>query len=1467
MHRQTNAYRRLVKDEDYFFQLKEEIDSAQNPSNVRYDFKVLTTDTESEDEQRAVWQAKAAADGRIMERNARSLCFRPCSPDYKPVSAADIRDTPKQPLTDNPKYKNALNIVPLGPQEQYAVYFDNKDLLSRSRRYCRIGEPGFIQEFKSRAGKLGSQCPSFFNSLFGRLHIVEHLASMEKVEWTDEERALLLRGLASVLECLDPSSKHFRSDLLNVFENNHSRNGDSAVGFIGMVALHDGVRTFWQYGVKKTEPMTRRVQDIIYAVSEFRKVFPEFRQRENVRRMLGTTRYDFPGTSCLLTYEDAYFISQKLCILPKNERRCFILELYLEGRCIGVVCFIGTQHTLQLKPGEYALTEAEYGLEPKTKYERKGPDSKERKKKEALDQVPTKESLVEHQRLHEVAMKLNAKVVETQEAVNKEEKSLHTAYEKKPEVVPTEAELRILAQCYQTEVEEEIYRRIIENADFLAQLHRMSEQSRLAAAEIDRRRKKKDQTLLQPEAETDSALQERTQSYYQAMREFQVRILQERPDYQANLAALQSEITNLSLTPSYSVVDQFWTVVQRSSARILGCNECKGHHGILHRQCDCLRIWLQSREEYQEDREPGELPHWDQRFVACFKCREYNEELQRQELPEDYLLRADEQLCACMETWLDAFEGDFESIDFCPICAHPKADCAHPRPLTPPPSVPGQYGYEIQEASSDRVSVAGQPDLHLTPVRKGAERTMTGLQESQRGSSLLAGPSQLGHYPGRSPFIADHDVAAMADVKSNEPDEFEPPSLEADDPRMVFKSNHYTECVSKAVQQDLAQAAREAPTKTLQTLKKEAAARQVALKSPHNPTTDATPTLNPALNFPHKDFREIMEDDDVDGSHVKAVLTLEDPSEIADLAKARIVQNSDVFETRSVYGYGKLPSFVVPFDGRVSGKLPANGVPKHYQEKVAGSNITRSQSYCLYSSPLAQGPVNMLNNKSVSRRYLQSNRGRPYTPKGTLYRLIRDTAHPKETAELVGSNQTESDDPAVKEAGSNAEASAITDEHSLSTEEISFPTGSEIAAECKDAKYQLDGETTVRTGQKVAVRITSTWIMEPTNIPVDANRSWLTKLTSADAHSSSLNEFVGVVAGQMSILSRYWKERLLENGQRVFLTTVPGRSYSDFSYSTGGGRDNVGTWSLKLGGRAIVSFLCGCCTRLSLKEAEKMAIPPTEDAYQAALQGRKAANRLISDQSVGAPAGAKMLCPSMDPPTTAGTWRLVKDNQGRPKHWEHIVWPGYNFEFIEEGQDRKFRQCVRVTNGKEMNVETLVAIQGTCSFMVTHFDELRNRFLDYCAAQRPKVTPRDWSFTGNRYPRGLLTPSWIENEGLIQRIHGKHWAKHFENMLFSLEADVPLYWLDGAKNGPLAEKYLVTDYDPSIEEAEILARVDTSGRLMRMGEEPEYQTGSAPQTLALVDGGHRMSRKTKDKRHSTSKKTYSTAEFSSSETC
>ena len=111
----------------------------------------------------------------------RALCFRPPSPDFEPTGPEEIRESPQKPLSKSPKYKSDLQIVPLGPSEQFGVYTTKREASSRSWRYCRIGRPGFLTELKDHADMLGSECPSFFNSVVGRFHLIRHVASEQGV--------------------------------------------------------------------------------------------------------------------------------------------------------------------------------------------------------------------------------------------------------------------------------------------------------------------------------------------------------------------------------------------------------------------------------------------------------------------------------------------------------------------------------------------------------------------------------------------------------------------------------------------------------------------------------------------------------------------------------------------------------------------------------------------------------------------------------------------------------------------------------------------------------------------------------------------------------------------------------------------------------------------------------------------------------------------------------------------------------------------------------------------------------------------------------------------------------------------------------------------------------------------------------------------------------------------------------------
>ena len=71
MFRHTDVYRRAIKSEDYFLNLSLEIKALDQPRHVQHDFKVLTSESETEEQKCQIWEKKAEHDGRLLEKHAR----------------------------------------------------------------------------------------------------------------------------------------------------------------------------------------------------------------------------------------------------------------------------------------------------------------------------------------------------------------------------------------------------------------------------------------------------------------------------------------------------------------------------------------------------------------------------------------------------------------------------------------------------------------------------------------------------------------------------------------------------------------------------------------------------------------------------------------------------------------------------------------------------------------------------------------------------------------------------------------------------------------------------------------------------------------------------------------------------------------------------------------------------------------------------------------------------------------------------------------------------------------------------------------------------------------------------------------------------------------------------------------------------------------------------------------------------
>jgi len=74
MYKQTDTYRRQVRDEDYFLNLRKEVAALDQPNRV-FDFRVLTSEGDTANEMASLWEKKAEADGFLLEKHSRYFKF------------------------------------------------------------------------------------------------------------------------------------------------------------------------------------------------------------------------------------------------------------------------------------------------------------------------------------------------------------------------------------------------------------------------------------------------------------------------------------------------------------------------------------------------------------------------------------------------------------------------------------------------------------------------------------------------------------------------------------------------------------------------------------------------------------------------------------------------------------------------------------------------------------------------------------------------------------------------------------------------------------------------------------------------------------------------------------------------------------------------------------------------------------------------------------------------------------------------------------------------------------------------------------------------------------------------------------------------------------------------------------------------------------------------------------------------
>ncbi|CBY30908.1 unnamed protein product [Oikopleura dioica] len=568
-----------------------------------------------------------------------------------------------------------------------------------------------------------------------------------------------------------------------------------------------------------------------------------------------------------------------------------------------------------------------------------------------------------------------------------------------------------------------------------------------------------------------------------------------------------------------------------------------------------------------------------------------------------------------------------------------------------------------------------------------------------------------------------------------------------------------------------------------------------------------------------------------DFGHGTRVSDLERQAE--DLAKK---EKPDPTKSKSVSGFSALPRGCIAFDGRAFG---VNGcaIPQHFQEFSEDGSVKKTcTSYALYNSPLASNSkLGLTKPAKVAERYLVKNRrGKMYTPKGTLLKILKDTCGVQK----------------------------ITPHVSLTNAELTRFTGDRIHDLAKDVEFYDEDTHTVKVGDAACLRIVSLMQLEPTDVPELGDRRWLYTLSFSDAHGSSPSEFYLQITGMQSFFSRFWEEIQGDDGQRSFKLKLPGRDHASFALSVGGQRGEE-RWPMKIAARVALSLLVGCGRTKTLAEGD--ADPEiNEDGYKAYLASKPAMEPLVADYTEGSDSNSRMVDPKFKARTSVGLWRKVKDEEGNTM-WYQSLFDGLGYEFSLP-KDDALGHRVLVTLGNRIRVEKYQCLLGVAYFLCTHFEELKARFEDYTAKEGHGR--RKKAFKSMRFSQGLLNPQWRKYMELLPRFLGANWAEDIENVLFRQHCDLGDMWRPEGKNGPLARKFLNRDGDRKAEESEIIGRVNSLGQFIRMQEEPTFQAvGFAqPAEDVLHDHSHQWALGTRKDRMTGSKKSVSTKEFAANET-
>jgi len=343
--------------------------------------------------------------------------------------------------------------------------------------------------------------------------------------------------------------------------------------------------------------------------------------------------------------------------------------------------------------------------------------------------------------------------------------------------------------------------------------------------------------------------------------------------------------------------------------------------------------------------------------------------------------------------------------------------------------------------------------------------------------------------------------------------------------------------------------------------------------------------------------------------------------EAAALAEHLVQCEHRPVESIAVDGYSLIPGECYPVDSRSLDRL-TGGIPQHYDELDEKGNVKSTiATYSLYSSPLrSDKSLDLTNPKVVQEQFLKRTKtGRYYTPRGTLYKILKATC---------GIQKIE---PGKK----------------LTEREKKRAMGERAYLACKkNGTENFSGES----GSRTMLRIESIRMLTPTDVPALAHRPWLSALSIGDCHGSSPEEFFLCIIAQINYFHRFWEEQQDEDGQRYLKIKFPGRDSGTFALSIGAPRQDQCVWKVKKCARQALSILCGAGIPKTSQQASKLKLTDRRFREITVMRNERVLP-LVSDNSEGSDAATKQLAPEYRPESLVGHHQRIPEEEDVPYTW------------------------------------------------------------------------------------------------------------------------------------------------------------------------------------------------------------------------